>query len=138
MPVPTGARFGDCEILAPLGAGGMGEVYRASDNLGREVAVKVLPEELASDPERKRRFEQEARAGIALAFAVPSWEPSDAAKILLEAIREKKVEVYVPQSRGRTVKAIGANPRRLLETIERNEKIGKKSLAARQRINAKG
>ena len=66
MPVPTGARFGDCEILAPLGAGGMGEVYRASDNLGREVAVKVLPEELASDPERKRRFEQEARAAAAL------------------------------------------------------------------------
>jgi len=83
-------------------------------------------------------LEQEARAGIALAFAVPSWEPSDVAKILLEAIREKKVEVYVPQSRGRTVKAIGANPRRLLEAIERNEKIGKKSLAARQRINAKG
>ena len=67
MPIAAGTRFGDCEILGPLGAGGMGEVYRARDqSLGREVAVKVLPEELASDPERLRRFEQEARAAAAL------------------------------------------------------------------------
>jgi hypothetical protein len=67
MPITAGTRFGDCEILGPLGAGGMGEVYRARDqSLGREVAVKVLPEELASDPERLRRFEQEARAAAAL------------------------------------------------------------------------
>jgi Tol biopolymer transport system component len=67
MPIPAGTQFGDCEILAPLGAGGMGEVYRARDNsLGREVAIKVLPEQLASDPERLRRFEQEARAAAAL------------------------------------------------------------------------
>ena len=67
MPLAAGTRFGDCEILGALGAGGMGEVYRARDHsLGREVAVKVLPEELASDPERLRRFEQEARAAAAL------------------------------------------------------------------------
>lgn len=67
MSIAAGTRFGDCEILGPLGAGGMGEVYRARDqSLGREVAVKVLPEELASDPERLRRFEQEARAAAAL------------------------------------------------------------------------
>ncbi len=66
MPVSAGTRFGDCEILGPLGAGGMGEVYRARDNLGREVAIKVLPEELASNPDRLRRFEQEARAAAAL------------------------------------------------------------------------
>jgi len=67
MPVTVGTKFGDCEILAPLGAGGMGEVYRARDSsLGREVAVKILPEQLASDPERLRRFEQEARAAAAL------------------------------------------------------------------------
>jgi eukaryotic-like serine/threonine-protein kinase len=67
MPIPAGTQIGDCEILALLGAGGMGEVYRARDHsLGREVALKVLPEALASDAERMRRFEQEARAAAAL------------------------------------------------------------------------
>lgn len=58
---------GQYEILAPLGAGGMGEVYRARDSrLNREVAIKVLPELFSSDPDRLRRFEQEARAAAAL------------------------------------------------------------------------
>ena len=59
----TGTKLGPYEILAPLGAGGMGEMYRARDTrLGREVAVKVLPTAFAADTERMRRFEQEARA----------------------------------------------------------------------------
>ncbi len=63
MNLSPGSRLGPYEILAPLGAGGMGEVYRARDTkLGREIAVKVLPAETSSDPERRRRFEQEARA----------------------------------------------------------------------------
>jgi len=63
MTLPTGARLGPYEILAPLGAGGMGEVYRARDpRLSREVAVKVLPSSFSSDADRVRRFEQEARA----------------------------------------------------------------------------
>jgi eukaryotic-like serine/threonine-protein kinase len=67
MTLPTGARLGAYEIRGPLGAGGMGEVYRAWDErLGREVAVKVLPPAAASDPDRRRRFEQEARAAGAL------------------------------------------------------------------------
>lgn len=62
-----GLRLGPYEILAPIGAGGMGEVYRARDTrLGRDVAVKVLPAHLASDPHRLRRFEQEARTVAAL------------------------------------------------------------------------
>jgi len=62
-----GSRLGPYEIVAPIGAGGMGEVYRARDTrLGRDVAIKVLPTEYASDPERLRRFEQEARAVAAL------------------------------------------------------------------------
>ena len=62
-----GSRLGPYEIVAPLGAGGMGEVYRARDlRLGREVAIKVLPAEVASDPERLARFEREARALAAL------------------------------------------------------------------------
>jgi hypothetical protein len=63
MAIATGSRLGPYEILAPLGAGGMGEVYRARDTrLGREVAVKVLPAAFSSDPDRLRRFEHEARA----------------------------------------------------------------------------
>jgi Tol biopolymer transport system component len=59
----AGDRLGPYEIVALLGAGGMGEVYRAKDpRLGRDVAIKVLPAEFASDPDRLRRFEQEARA----------------------------------------------------------------------------
>jgi hypothetical protein len=58
----SGARLGPYEIAAQIGIGGMGEVYRATDtNLGREVAIKVLPESVASDPERLARFEREAR-----------------------------------------------------------------------------
>ena len=67
MTLAAGTRLGPYEILAPLGAGGMGEVYRAKDaRLGREVAIKVLPESLNADPDRLRRFEQEARAASAL------------------------------------------------------------------------
>jgi Tol biopolymer transport system component len=62
MPLTSGTRLGPYEILAPLGAGGMGEVYRARDTrLGREVAVKVLPASLSSSPEVRARFEREAR-----------------------------------------------------------------------------
>jgi tetratricopeptide (TPR) repeat protein len=63
----AGTTLGPYRIIAPLGAGGMGEVYRARDTrLGRDVAIKVIPAELARDPERIRRFEQEARAAGAL------------------------------------------------------------------------
>jgi eukaryotic-like serine/threonine-protein kinase len=67
MSLAPGTILGQYEIRSPLGAGGMGEVYRAHDmRLNREVAIKVLPESLTSDPERLRRFEQEARATAAL------------------------------------------------------------------------
>src|SRR5262249_29218203 len=67
MPLAAGSRLGPYEILAPLGAGGMGEVYRARDvRLSRSVALKVLPEALSAEKERLQRFEKEARSASAL------------------------------------------------------------------------
>ena len=67
MPLSPGSRLGTYEILAPLGSGGMGEVYRARDTkLDREVAVKVLPQKVAADPDALARFEREAKAVAAL------------------------------------------------------------------------
>jgi serine/threonine protein kinase len=67
MTLSAGDRLGPYEVLAVIGAGGMGEVYRARDTrLGRTVAIKVLPEGVAAEPDRRRRFEQEARAASAL------------------------------------------------------------------------
>jgi eukaryotic-like serine/threonine-protein kinase len=62
MGLTSGTKLGPYEILAPLGAGGMGEVYRAHDTrLGRDVAIKVLPSHLSSNPDLKARFKREAR-----------------------------------------------------------------------------
>jgi tRNA A-37 threonylcarbamoyl transferase component Bud32 len=62
MPLTPGTRLGPYEIVAPLGAGGMGEVFRATDTrLGREVAIKVLPQHLSDNPEVRARFEREAK-----------------------------------------------------------------------------
>src|SRR6185436_7373906 len=67
MSLSTGQRLAQYEILAPLGSGGMGEVYRARDlRLDREVAIKVMAAHVAADPEMRRRFETEARAVAAL------------------------------------------------------------------------
>ena len=67
MALASATRLGPYEIVAPIGAGGMGEVYRAKDTrLGRDVALKILPESFAREPDRLRRFEQEARAVAAL------------------------------------------------------------------------
>ncbi len=63
MTLSTGVKLGPYEIIAPLGAGGMGEVYRAKDTrLGRDVAIKVLPSHLSASPELRHRFEREAKA----------------------------------------------------------------------------
>ena len=63
MTLATGSRLGPYEVIAAIGAGGMGEVYRARDSrLGRDVAIKILPPQFAAQPYRLRRFEEEARA----------------------------------------------------------------------------
>ena len=67
MAVTPGTRLGVYEITAQIGVGGMGEVYRATDsNLGRQVAIKVLPEAVAQDPQRLARFDREAKTLAAL------------------------------------------------------------------------
>src|SRR5579871_6026316 len=67
MALTSGTKLGPYEISAPIGAGGMGEVYRARDTrLNRDVAVKVLPSDMHADPTRRHRFERESRAVAAL------------------------------------------------------------------------
>jgi eukaryotic-like serine/threonine-protein kinase len=70
MTIASGTRLGPYEILSAIGAGGMGEVYKATDTrLDRTVAIKVLPEHVASDPDRKQRFEREAKTLAALSHS---------------------------------------------------------------------
>src|SRR5947209_3432370 len=67
MSLPSGTKLGPYIIHSPIGAGGMGEVYRAHDSrLNRDVAIKILPESFSADPERLNRFAQESRATAAL------------------------------------------------------------------------
>jgi len=67
MPLAPGTKLGAYEVISGIGAGGMGEVYRARDTrLGRDVAIKILPESLSRDTDRLRRFEQEAQSVAAL------------------------------------------------------------------------
>ena len=107
MALSAGTRLGPYEILAPLGAGGMGEVYRAKDaRLGRDVAIKVLPEEFFEDKDRVARFEREAKSlaslnhpGIA---AIHSFEEISGRHLLVmellegETLRERLSEGALP------------------------------------------
>jgi serine/threonine protein kinase len=91
MSLSAGVRLGPYEIVAPLGKGGMGEVYRARDTkLGRDVAIKVLPTSVASDAERARRFEREARLLAALSHphigAIHGLENAAGTPLILELV----------------------------------------------------
>ena len=107
MSLPSGARLGPYQVIAPLGAGGMGEVYRATDTrLGRDVALKLLPPEFASDPDRLARFEREAKLlaslqhpNVATLFGL---EETDGRRVLAmelvagEDLRERLVRGPIP------------------------------------------
>ena len=103
MSIPSGSRLGPYEILAPLGAGGMGEVYRAHDpRLGREVAIKALPAERLADEARRRRFVQEARAASSLNHPniVTIYEiekDGEADFIVMELVPGKSLDRLIPK-----------------------------------------
>src|SRR6187549_2058359 len=93
MPLAAGVRCGPYQITAEIGAGGMGEVYRARDTkLDRDVALKILPEAFASDPERLARFEREAKILAALNHPhiahIHGLEESDGVKALVMELVE--------------------------------------------------
>lgn len=116
MSLDTGTRLGPYEILAPLGAGGMGEVYRARDaKLGREVAIKVLPEAVAIDTERLARFEREARTlatlnhpNIAQIYGIE--ESAGTRALVMELVEGEDLSLVV---------ARGAQPPAMVEAIAR-------------------
>jgi TolB-like protein len=102
MPLAPGTRLGAYEILALLGAGGMGEVYRARDTrLGREVAIKIVPAEMAADPLRLARFTREAQAAAALTHphivTLYSTEQAEGRQFLtMELVRGRRLDEMIP------------------------------------------
>jgi len=103
--LPLGARLGVYEVLSPLGAGGMGEVYRARDTkLGRDVALKILPEAFARDPDRLARFEREARLlaslnhpNIAQIFGLE--DATDVRALVMELVEGATLDELIRRSR---------------------------------------
>jgi len=103
MPLPVGIRLGPYEILALIGAGGMGEVYRARDTkLNRDVALKVLPDVLLQDSERRARFQREAQILAALnhpnVAAIYGWEDSgEAPALVMELVEGRPLRIGLPR-----------------------------------------
>jgi serine/threonine protein kinase len=112
MPLQAGSRLGAYEVLGLIGAGGMGEVYRARDTrLSREVAIKVLPADLVSDANRRRRFVQEAQAASALnhphiitIYEIESADGNDF--IVMEYVHGKSLDALIPRQAMRLNEAL--------------------------------
>src|SRR3954467_13297725 len=101
MRLTPGSRIGPYEIVSPLGAGGMGEVYRARDTkLNRDVAIKVLPDVVASDPDRFARFEREAQTlaslshgSIAQIFGFEAFDgPPEGRALVMELVKGEALD----------------------------------------------
>src|SRR6202140_1334944 len=105
MALTSSTKLGPYQIVAPLGAGGMGEVYRARDNkLGRDVAIKTLPDEFARDPERLARLRREARTlaslnhpNIAVIYGLE--ESGDVDCLVLELVEGETLRGPLPTER---------------------------------------
>ena len=122
MTFSVGARLGPYEIVAPLGAGGMGEVYRARDcRLGRDVAIKALPAAFAADPERLARFRREAQTlaslnhpNIAAIYGLE--EASGAPHLVLELVEGETLAARLLRAgrcrRARRSRSASRSPRR--------------------------
>ena len=108
MALNVGTRIGSYEILSAIGSGGMGEVYRARDTkLGRDVALKVLPESFALDPDRLARFKREAQVLASLNHpniaAIYDFEESDGVQALvLELVEGPTLADLIADASGRT------------------------------------
>ena len=99
MTIAPGRKLGPYEVLSPLGAGGMGEVYKAKDTrLDRSVALKVLPSELARDPSRRARLEREAKAISQLDHAHIWWQSIRDIELLLESVEEPEAPRPTPKT----------------------------------------
>jgi len=114
VSLPAGSRLGPYEVVAPIGAGGMGEVYRAKDaRLGRDVAIKVLPASLSDDPDRLKRFEQEARAAgvlnhpnVTIVYDIGSESSSGAPYVVQELLEGETLRAELAGGRFSPRKAI--------------------------------
>ena len=112
MPLSPGAHLGPYEVLALIGAGGMGEVYRARDpRLERDVAIKVLPADRVADEGRRRRFVQEAQAASALnhphIITIHEIDTADDRDfIVMEYVRGKSVDALIPRQGMRLSEAL--------------------------------
>ena len=122
MPLDKGSRLGAFEILGLIGAGGMGEVYRARDTrLDRDVAIKVLPESIVHDPDRLARFEREARVLAALNHSLIAHvygleESGRVRAIVMELVEGPTLEERIAQGRDPGLRGApasrGSSPRR--------------------------
>ena len=118
MPLTPGTTLGPYEVQAPLGAGGMGEVYKAADTrLDRTVAIKVLPEHVAADPDLKQRFEREAKTisslhhpHICTLHDIGSQDGIDI--LVMEFLEARRWPRPRPVKGGRTLREVPRNPLR--------------------------
>ncbi len=136
MPLEPGASLGTYQIVAPIGAGGMGEVYKARDTkLGRDVAIKVLPESMAT-AELLERFEREARAVAALShpniLAIHDFEKDDAlAYIVTELLEGRRCVTGSTRDRCRPAKPSTSPFRSAAVSVRRTAKGSSTGISSR-------